>query len=122
MLSIFINWVESMDVNKSLQSILSQFPNVKLDKLEYAQITADNIDYVQLGRLMSETGRVLQLDENTKSYVVAVRESSNALNEGVVALRMVDNTVFIAAYAQEGLIKQHTAEKIIQRLTGIINS
>lgn len=122
MLSIFINWVESMDVNKSLQSILSQFPNVKLDKLEYAQITADNIDYVQLGRLMSETGRVLQLDENTKSYVVAVRASSNALNEGVVALQMVDNTVFIAAYAQEGLIKQHTAEKIIQRLTGIINS
>lgn len=110
-----------MNVNESLQKMLSQYPNVKLDRIIYAQIPANNMDYVQLGRLMAENGRVLQTYDDDQTYIIAVRPTSNSMNEGVVAICLTDNTVFLAVYAREGLIKQHLADKIVQRLTGIIN-
>ena len=49
-----------------------------------------------------------------------IAASTTSLNEGVAAILLKNKILYIAAYAKEGLIKQHSTEKIIQRLTELV--
>lgn len=71
-------------------------------------------------RLLSENGRVLETDSISQSSIVAISAPPTSLNEGVAAVLLHGDILYLAAYAQEGLIKQHTAKKIIAKLTELV--
>ena len=50
----------------------------------------------------------------------AISAPPTSLNEGVAAVLLHGDILYLATYAQEGLIKQHTAKKIIARLTELV--
>ena len=75
---------------------------------------------MKLCRLLAENGRVIEIDAETQYAVVAIAASPTSLNEGVAAILLKNKILYIASYAKEDLIKQHSTEKIIQRLTELI--
>ena len=81
-----------MEEKRYLLNLLAQFPNVKESKIQYSKIPVD-----------------------------ALSASPTSMNEGVAAVLLLDKTLYLATYAKEGLFKQHTAERIIQRITELIN-
>ena len=109
-----------MNESKFLAGLLTQFPNVEENKIEFSSISSNGISFVKLCRLLSENGRVLETDSTSQSCIVAISAPPTSLNEGVAAVLLYGDTLYLAAYAREGLIKQHTAKKIIARLTKIM--
>lgn len=109
-----------MDNSEFLVRLLTQFPNVKENKIEFSSISSNSVSFVRLCRLLSENGRVLEADSTNQSCIVAISAPPNSLNEGVAAVLLHDDILYLAAYAPEGLIKQHTARKIIARLTELV--
>lgn len=109
-----------MQENVYLMGLLARFPNVKEDQLQFLQITVPGLSFLTLCRLLSENGRVLETDETAHTVIVAIASPPSSLNEGVAAVLLKDDTLYIAAYANEGLFKQHTAEKILQRFTELV--
>ena len=110
-----------MEEKRYLLNLLAQFPNVKESKIQYSKIPVDALSFVKLCHLLSENGRVLETDETAHSVIAALSASTTSMNEGVAAVLLLDKTLYLAAYAKEGLFKQHTAERIIQRITELVN-
>lgn len=106
-----------MNESEFLAGLLTQFPNVKENKIEFSSIASNGISFVRLCRLLSENGRVLEMDSTNQSCIVAISAPPNSLNEGVAAVLLRGGELHFAAYAREGIVKQRTAPKIIARLT-----
>ena len=109
-----------MNESKFLAGLLMQFPNVEENKIECSSISSNGISFIRLCRLLSENGRVLETDSISQSSIVAISAPPTSLNEGVAAVLLHGDILYLATYAQEGLIKQHTAKKIIARLTELV--
>lgn len=109
-----------MNESKFLAGLLTQFPNVEENKIEFSSISSNGVSFVRLCRLLSENGRVLETDSTSQSCIIAISAPPTSLNEGVAAVLLHSDILYLAAYAREGLIKQHTAQKIIARLMELV--
>lgn len=109
-----------MQEDKFLLSVLAKFPNVEKTKVRFSTAAVNDLPFLKICRLLAENGRVIEIDAETQYAVVAIAASPTSLNEGVAAILLKNKILYIAAYAKEGLIKQHSTEKIIQRLTELV--
>lgn len=109
-----------MNGSEFLVGLLTQFPNVKVDKIEFSSIASNGGSFIRLCRLLSENGRILETDSTNQYCIVAISVPPNSLNEGIAAVLLHCDVLYLAAYAQEGLIKQYVARKIIARLTELV--
>ena len=107
-----------MQEDTFLLSVLAKFPNVEKTKVRFSTVAVNDLPFLKLCRLLAENGRVIEAE--TQYAVVAIAASTTSLNEGVAAILLKNKILYIAAYAKEGLIKQHSTEKIIQRLTELV--
>ena len=107
-----------MQEDTFLLSVLAKFPNVEKTKVRFSTVAVNDLPFLKLCRLLAENGRVI--DAETQYAVVAIAASPTSLNEGVAAILLKNKILYIASYAKEGLIKQHSTEKIIQRLTELV--
>ena len=108
-----------MQEDTFLLSVLAKFPNVEKTKVRFSTVAVNDLPFLKLC-LLAENGRVIEIDAETQYAVVAIAASTTSLNEGVAAILLKNKILYIAAYAKEGLIKQHSTEKIIQRLTELV--
>lgn len=109
-----------MDERTALTEMLAPFPNVPIDKLHYAQISAKGLDFIKLCQILSENSRIVERNELQQNCIVTLPVSSHNSNQGIAALILKSEMLCIAAYAPDGLVKRHSSEKIIKRLTEII--
>lgn len=109
-----------MSESEYLSRILMRFPNVKRNKIKTSSLPSGQVNFQKLCRLLSENGRILEIDDAHPHCIAAICAPSNSLNEGVAAVSLRGETLYLAAYAKEGLIKQHTAEKIIQKIMELV--
>ena len=111
-----------MQEDKFLLRVLAKFPNVEKTKVRFSTVAVNDLPFLKLCRLLAENGRGIEIDAETQYAVVAIAASPTSLNEGVAAILLKNKILYlyIAAYAKEGLIKQHSTEKIIQRLTELV--
>lgn len=109
-----------MQEDTFLLSVLAKFPNVEKTKVRFSTVAVTDLPFLKLCRLLAENGRVIEIDAETQYAVVAIAASPTSLNEGVAAILLKNKILYIASYAKEGLIKQRSTEKIIQRLTELV--
>ena len=100
-------------LNTHLPSITS-----KIIKTESEQrlISAGRAGYEDLIRFLGQRGDILaRLDSN---YMVAARIRGGflSMNPALVICCICEGQLWISVYAKEGLIKQHTAEKLLEKL------
>ncbi len=121
-------------INDLLCSAISEYgtENCKLTKKLIKKVTAklstqfvkavfDGITYYQvLNAITNAGGTVLnQNDENMECTAVVFSGALN-MNPAFIAVKAENDKTYIASYAKEGIIKQHTAEKAVDTVLKLI--
>ena len=79
------------------------------------EVDADN-PYLSIRNSAIECGEVLLDDKASGSVDVVIKAGVGNMNPAFVIVRVSGKSASIAAFAKEGLINQHTADKAIARL------
>lgn len=87
----------------------------------FRHITGKKLTFVQLRDSLLGLGRILEEDFENKIYVISIAAGVADRNAAVVAVRLSGDSLDFAGYAREGLIKQHTAEKAIEKVCTAIS-
>ena len=86
---------------------------------EYTSIDIFSIarpNYLNVRHSLMNQGRILEENIENNTYVVHAKMGKHRLGEAIVITHVEGNTIGIAAYAKEGLIKQHIAQKAVQQV------
>lgn len=65
-------------------------------------------------------GTLITENEEEKTAGFVVMSGKTNMNPVIVALKQDGNKVIAKAYAKEGLIKQHTAKKSVERVLDVL--
>ncbi len=104
-----------MDKKKTI-SLMREFISVKEKEVVVDSSSTPNMTFANLRDNIIGLGKILLEDFETNTYIVRVPSGVGNMNSAVVALHLEDNVLNFMAYAREGIIKQHTAEKAIRRV------
>ncbi len=69
-----------------------------------------------LAEALMKSGKVIDQSDDGRSYIAVVGAGVANMNYAFLALRLEDKSMSIAAVAKEGLIKQGTAKKAIEKV------
>lgn len=99
-------YVENMNLRKFNASYEYMIPNCK-------------VTYKKLRDLIIRIGKIIDENEEQQIYVFTI-QSGKLGNEAVVVLGMQEQDVYMRAFAKEGLIKQHTCERALDRVSEVL--
>ena len=99
-----------------LNQILKNTAPVVEQKILNLSISVMDLSILKLRDILQRIGRIQKelLEDNT--YVVVIPGGFFKKNYAVIAIKLCDNELLMAAYADEGLINQHTCEGTINEL------
>ena len=113
--NIISNYAEILGVKSSLiTKVLSKLPT------ENNYIKIDNVNFPHICQTLDNIGNLIQLDEESQICAAIVQSGFANMNPAVVVAMIDNNTLYLASYAKEGLIKQHTAEKALKMIGEIL--
>ena len=106
---------------EKLKNILIEYGNFNQKKGLFFEdsFDANNISFSQLSFVLINLGTILEEDEDNKIYIVSMK---HFLNIATIIIELKDNTINLVAFAKEGLIKQHTAEKTALKIKNAIQN
>lgn len=81
---------------------------------------AKGIRFLQLRDAILTIGDILEEDEENEIYVASIKSGLGNLGRAYICTRIINGNLYIAAYAKEGLINQHMAEKSASNLIKLI--
>ena len=103
-----------------MPSLNTQMPGLtsKILKTESEQCTfpAGRAGYNDLIRFLDERGDILARYDFSSMVAARIRGGFLSMNPALVICSIAEGQVWVAVYAKEGLIKQHTAEKLISKI------
>ena len=93
---------------KTIRSVKSQ--------CVYEEISVKGLNFKKIRDVLILTGTILEEDEQNRIYVGIVKGGLFNSNPSIVVLNQQEDMVVIGAFAREGIIKQKTAIKAIERI------
>lgn len=106
-----------MQTNRDLIEKLHTYTLVKEKDIVQSECNMGNMTFSDLRDVLIGKGKILEEDFEKKIYVAAIEAGVADMNVAIVAIQWTDSEkLYITAYAREGLIKQHTAEKAIAKI------
>lgn len=95
----------------------------KIDKAEIIthSVPSSGISKLKLRDHLMEIGMILEFDEEASIFVVAINAGFGNRNPAIVGLMLRDEMLYAAAYAKEGLIRQGTAQKALQKVLALFD-
>lgn len=99
-----------------LKNILIENQNINPKKGLFFEdsFELNNFSFRELGfALISLGGTIIEEDEDNNYYIVTIK---HFLNLAMMIIELKDNKINIVSFAMEGLIKQHTAKKVVNKL------
>lgn len=100
-------------LNTHLPSITSKI--IKTES-EQCLISAGRAGYDDLIRFLGQRGDILAKLNSNDMVAARIREGFFSMNPALVICSICEGKLWISVYAKEGLIKQHTAEKLLEKL------
>ena len=85
-------------------------------EMKYDTFHVGTISYGMLRDALLRIGEIIQDHEDKYEIIARVGAGFANMNPAVMVIAIQGEYLSVAAYAKEGLIKQHTAEKAIQNL------
>ena len=121
-------------INNLLCSLISEYSRVngKLTQKLVYKITSklstqsvkavfDEADYYQvLQAIINVGGNIFSKDDEKQECTAIVYSGALNMNPAFIALKSDCDKTYIAAFAKEGIIKQHTAQKAIDSIFNAI--
>ena len=103
------------------ENILLKKINKKLP-VKSEKIVVDHINFDTLVSIFHEIGEIIEIDKSNEECSAITKSGFLNMNFAVITAKMEYNKLCISAYAKEGLINQHTCQKVLNVIIDIINS
>ncbi len=110
------------EADKILLEKVMLYSGKKEKGMIFKQAAVTKLTFAQLRDSLLGLGRILEEDFENKIYVTSIAAGVADRNAAVVAVRLSGDSLDLAGYAREGLIKQHTAEKAIEKICTAIHA
>lgn len=110
------------EADKILLEKVMLYSGKKEKGMIFKQAAVTKLTFAQLRDSLLGLGRILEEDFENKIYVTSIAAGVADRNAAVVAVRLSGDSLDLAGYAREGLIKQHTAEKAIEKICTVIHA
>ena len=98
---------------KELTEKISKYCEVNKENIFNKDVVIEGITFLKLRDKLYLIGEILEESINENIYVVSVSINSNF---AIIAIKLVDQKLYMVGYAEEGLIKQNTCEKAFDRI------
>lgn len=95
---------------------MKEYMTFKEKEVEEKRVAVRNMTFVNLRDCLIGLGRILDEDFELNSYVVCVPSGFADKNNAIVAIQLQKNGLHMLGYASEGLIKQHTVKKAMEKV------
>lgn len=105
-----------MDIIAELTEKLQHYSKIDVQKIASDTAPSNGINSMKLRDYLMEIGTILGHDEESGIFVVTIGSGFGKKNLAIVGLMLRNETLYAVAHAEEGLIKQNTAKKAIQRI------
>ncbi len=106
--------------NRDLISKLNEYITIKENQLYQYSIDVNEMNMIDLRDILLGMGTILDEDFNNQTYIINILSGFASKNPAVVAVKLDRTKLIFAAYAKEGLISQHTAEKAVKKIVNNI--
>ena len=110
------------EADKILLEKVMLYSGKKEKGMIFKQAAVTKLTFAQLRDSLLGLGRILEEDFENKIYVTSIAAGVADRNAAVVAVRLSGDSLDLAGYAREGLIKQHTGEKAIEKICTVIHA
>lgn len=109
-------------MNKELlMNKLNEHFNTKENKIIFHSERLQNAKFSKLRDAVYDLdGNILEEDLDDNIYVASIKGGTFNANYAYVAMQLTDEEVSFAIYAMEGLINQHTSEKVLEKLLKVL--
>ena len=108
-------------MNIELNNLLEEYGCKNLDNIKETVISECKLSILQVRDVLFLLGNILYENLDEQIYVATIRAGYGNLNNAVVAVKLCEDTLFVAGYAKEGIIKQNIYEQALQKLTDAIH-
>ena len=105
-----------MDIIAELTEKLQHYSKIDVRKITSGTAPRNGINPMKLRDQLMEIGTILEYDKESGVFVATIGSGFGKKNPAIVGLMLRNETLYAVAYAEEGLIKQNTAKKAIQRI------
>ncbi len=105
-----------MDDYNRVNQLLKDVCDAKDKAIQNKTIESNGLSMRKLSEVLVLLGKVHREDLVNNTYVAEIPGGIANKNHAVVALELSENALKIAAYAEEGLINQHTSEGVIKEI------
>ena len=99
---------------KILTEKLSEFIQIKEDLVETEEIEAD-VSVLKIRDTLLRMGNLLKENLEEEYYIGTIRAGIRNKNTAYIIIKKDKKILDVCCYAREGLIKQHTARKAIDK-------
>lgn len=101
---------------KALVNKMKEYMTFKEKEVEEKSIGIKNMTFVNLRDCLIGLGTILDEDFDLKSYVVSIPSGFADMNNAIVAIQLQEKELYMLGYAPEGIIKQHTVKKAMDKI------
>lgn len=98
--------------DKAIEKAVKRLPTEAVSRV----VEVEGLAPLKLRDALVLVGKVLEESDDCRTYVVMVGAGVAKANPAIVAIILDEKRVMMKAYAKEGLIKQHTAEKALDAI------
>ena len=117
---ILIQTLADFDIlgkGKGIEAVAKRLPTISYQKT--VTISKENtLEYCE--KILKKQGNILKYDEDNQRLIAIVGSGFWNLNPTIIVLQITNGEVHISAAAKEGLIKQHSAKKAIDKFISLI--
>ncbi len=85
-------------------------------EMKHETFYVDGVSYGIVRDAVCRIGEIVEDKESNSEMIARVKSGFGDMNPALLVIVVSGSAVTVCAYAKEGLIKQHTAEKAIQML------
>lgn len=104
-------------MNSDLKYILKEYGCKNTDSIKERVISECKLSILQIRDALFTLGDILYENIDEQIYVATIKSGYGNMNNAIVAVRLQKDTLFVAGYAKEGIIKQNICEHAFQKLT-----
>ena len=104
-----------MEIEKKLLKKLNEFYDTKETEIVSASVKVTNLKLKNIKDTLISIGNIVDEDLKEETYVGYIKSGAFSLNRAYVAVGKDDDKAIMVVYSPEGLIKQNTSKKAIEK-------
>lgn len=109
-----------MDIFAELLEKMCCYSKIDESRIITDTVLCNGISEMKLRDHLIAIGKILEYDEESGVFVAIINAGFGNKNPSIVGLVLRDEILSVAAYAEEGLIPQGTAQKAIQKVLKLL--